>query len=114
MKKVSLLGILAVVILMAGCGEDPKLTTCQQENTDLQAKLAKAASTIEQNELMIDKLKAENTEVQKKALESIRTIMEKQNAVTVEKNNKLKAEQEKTKELEKKIMELEAAAAVAP
>lgn len=112
MKKIALLGVLAAVILMTGCGgEDPKLTTCQQENADLQTQLKKASSTIEQNELMIAELKDKNTEVQKKALDSIRTMMEKQNAVTVAEKNKLKAEQEKVKELEKQIMQLEATVA---
>ncbi len=114
MKKTVLLGVLASIVLLAGCGENPKLTACQQEKADLQTQLDQANEAVQtkeaalaEKEATIDKLKADNTEVQKKALESIRTIMQKENKAKVDAKKKLDAEKVKVKELQQKESELQ-------
>lgn len=110
MKKTALLSVLVTIALLAGCGgENPKLVTCQQEKADLQAQLQQANEAVQQKEAAlakqqatIDELKAENTEVQKKALDSIRTIMQKENAAKVDLKKQLNAAKQKVKELEAK------------
>lgn len=122
MKRFALLCMLMVAALLVGC-EDKKLTTCQEEKADLQSQLTAANAAIAKHEAKIETMKVENTEMQTKALDSIRTMMEKEKAakektlqqLTAEKaaakkaQEQLSAEQATVKTLQGKVAELEAA-----
>lgn len=93
MKKISLLAILLTAALLTGCEDvqtNEQLVTCQQEKQEVQSQLDLANLSVQQKDEQIDKLKAEVREVNQKALESIRTMMERQNAKDIELKNKLK------------------------
>lgn len=85
MKIVSLLSVLVVAVCLTGC-EDPELVTCQQEKNTLQNQLDRANTAITEKDIQIEALKAENTETQTKAMESITVMMTKQ----AEKDKQLK------------------------
>ena len=70
MKIAGLLTVMVVAVCLVGC-ENAELVTCQQEKTVLQGQLDQANNQIEA-------LKAENVEMQTKAMESITTMMQKQ------------------------------------
>ncbi|HDS84195.1 MAG TPA: hypothetical protein ENN97_03245 [Phycisphaerales bacterium] len=116
MKHAVVLGIVAAMMLITGC-ENPELKTCRQDNQLLEAQtaslrqeLAQARTTIQQKEDQIEKIKTENVEMQQKAMESIMSMLKKeedrakrlQTALT-EKEQALKAEQDKTAELERTV-----------
>lgn len=114
MKKISLLGILMMAALLAGCENAEKkaqLVTCQQEKQQLQTQMDQANATLQQKDQQIDKLKGDVREVNQKALESIRTMMEKQNAKDVELKNKLKDKEAELKTLQQQVSELKEKAA---
>lgn len=111
MKKISVLGILMMALLLTGCEnaeQKAQLVTCQQEKQQLQSQVDQANATIQQKDQQIDKLKGDVREVNQKALESIRTMMEKQNAKDVELKNKLKDKEAEVKTLQQQVNELKA------
>ncbi len=120
MKHAVVLGIVAVMMLMAGC-ENQELVSCRQDNQLLEAQtaslrqeLAQARTTIQQKDDQIEKIKTENVEMQQKAMESIMSMLKKeedrakrlQTSLT-EKEQALKAEQDKTAELERTTRQLQ-------
>ena len=116
MKKIGLLGILMVFVLLAGCNDAQKndqLIACQQEKAMLQAQLDQANDSIGKKDQQIEKLKGDVREVNQKALESIRTMMERQNAKDVELKNKLKAKEAEAKELQQKLDAMQASTGTA-
>ena len=110
MKKMTLFVMLAVMALLVGCQsaqQKAELTTCQQEKFDLQGQLEQANATIQQKDQAVEKQKAEIRELNQKALESIRTMMEKQNAKDVEVKNQLKAKQAEAATLQQQVNALQ-------
>ncbi|MEN8128055.1 MAG: hypothetical protein ABFR90_09665 [Planctomycetota bacterium] len=99
MKTVSLLSVLMIAVCLVGC-QDSELATCQQEREALQEQVT-------EKDNQISTLKAENVEIQTKAMESIATIMQKQ----AKRNDQLKdsiAEKiQQVKDLEEKVASLE-------
>lgn len=111
MKKMSLLVMLAAVALLAGCQDaqkDAELAGCQQEKLDLQSQLDQANATVQQKDQKIEAMKGEITKLNQTALESITTMMQKQNAKDVELKNKLKAKEIEAGGLQKTVQELKA------
>ena len=106
MKTLSLLTVLAISICLIGC-ENTELINCQQEKDLLQSQLDQTNATIAQKDSQIEALKAENTEVQKKAMEAVSTMMTKQAAKDKELKNNLDAKCQQVKELETKVAALE-------
>lgn len=102
--------MLVAVVLLAGCQnaqKEAEIATCQQEKMDLQGQLDQANATIQQKDQNVEELKAKNRELNQKALESIRTMMEKQNAKDVEVKNQLKAKEAEAATLQQKTNELQ-------
>ncbi|MHC4882128.1 MAG: hypothetical protein ACYTFX_02600 [Planctomycetota bacterium] len=87
MKTVSLLAVLMIAICLVGC-ENAELVTCQQEKDTLGGQLEQANAAVAEKDNHIAALKAENTEMQTKAMQSISMMMTKQ----AEKDKQLKAE----------------------
>ena len=90
MKTVSLFAVLMIAVCLIGC-ENAELVTCQQDKDLLQNQMDQANATITEKDGQIEALKAENTEMQTKAMESISKMMTKQ--------------AEKDKQLQQKIVE---------
>ena len=124
MKKISLLVMLTAIAFLAGCQDaqkDAEIATCQQEKMDLQGQIAacqqgkldlqgqldQANATIQQKEQKVENLQEKNRELNQKALESIRTMMEKQNAKDIELKNKLKSKDAEIVALQQKVKELQ-------
>lgn len=106
MKKFSLLAILLSAALLTGCKDvqtTEQLVTCQQEKQEVQSQLELANLSVQQKDEQIDKLKVEVREVNQKALESIRTMMERQNAKDIELKNKLKEAQDQAQALQGQV-----------
>ena len=110
MKKISLFVMLAAVALLAGCQDtqrEAEIATCQQEKMDLQGQLMQANATIRQKDQKVEELEGKNWELNQKALEGIRTMMEKQNAKDIELKNKLKAKEAEAATLQQKVNTLQ-------
>ncbi len=86
MKTLSLFTGLMVAVCLVGC-ENAELVTCQQEKDALTGQLDQATAANTEKDSRIAALKAENTEMQTKTMESIQTMMKKQ----AEKDNQIKA-----------------------
>ncbi|HOK96032.1 MAG TPA: hypothetical protein PK052_04755 [Anaerohalosphaeraceae bacterium] len=109
MKKTSIIAVLAAVLWLAGC-ENKELTTCQQDNQTLQEQvhtlqqqLQQAQAAAAEKDQKIEALKAENTKVQTQAMESIKTMMEKQAAHDAEVKKNLDAKTQEAKDLQQKL-----------
>ena len=111
MKKLGLLATLFVMALLTGCKDtqmNDQLVTCQQQKQLVQSQLDSANQTVQQKDEQIDKLKGEVREVNQKALESIRTMMERQNAKDIELKNKLKDAEAQAQALQGQVTEKDA------
>ena len=89
MKRIALLVMVMMLVVLAGCRDAEKeqqLITCQQEKQQLQTQLDQ---TLQEKDQTIDALKAEVREVNQKAMESVRTMMEKQHAKDLERKKEL-------------------------
>lgn len=116
MKHTGLLGLTVALLLVVGC-ESPELVTCrqdrqmlEQQTETLQKELNQARATIERKDAEIAKIRTENIEIQQQAMESIMTMLgrEQERATRLqtalnEKEKALKAEQEKTAALQQLI-----------
>lgn len=114
MKKISLLAILLTAALLTGCKDvqtSEQLVTCQQEKQEVQSQLELANLSAQQKDEQIDKLKGEVREVNQKALESIRTMMERQNAEDIKLKTKLKDAEAQVQTLQTQVNELKEKAA---
>ena len=109
----AMLAVLAVALaLLAGC-ENPKLVTCEEENSALQEQLAQAQkqtqlaeAELKQKDQRIETLQVRHDEAQNKGLEITRTLMEKQmqfKAQMDEKDQKIKDLTAQVKQLQEKI-----------
>lgn len=107
MKNVGLLGIMVTFVLLAGC-QDAQLMNCQQESQVLQTQLDQANATVAKKDKMIENLKGEIQTINQKAMEGIRTILEKQSAKDEELRNKLKAKEAEITELQQKLAAMQA------
>lgn len=106
MKTVSLLPVLMIAVFLIGC-ENPELVTCQEEKGILQGQLEQANAAVTEKENQIAALKAKNTEMQTKAMESITAMMTKQAEKDQELKAKLVQSQQQVKKLTQKVTQLE-------
>ncbi|MCI0499912.1 MAG: hypothetical protein L0Y36_09580 [Planctomycetales bacterium] len=124
MKKASIVVALIAAVCLVGC-ENKELVTCQQENQTLQQQVKQVQAAVAEKDQKIEAMKAENTAIQTKAMESIKTMMEKQGARDTEVKKALDAKTREVSELQKKLQaaqtavaelqkQLEAAAAAKP
>ena len=105
--------MLSSVLFLIGC-ENSELVNCQEENQAmlsnvslLQQDLNAAKAAVEKKDKTIEDLQSENVQMQTKAMESIKTMMEKQAvkdqelkdklAVATKQNTELKNQLEQTK-----------------
>ncbi|MCE5187157.1 MAG: hypothetical protein LLF76_13635 [Planctomycetaceae bacterium] len=105
MKNVCVLAVLVGMIALAGCSNS-KLTACQTENESLkgnvsvlQQELQSAKDAVGKKDKTIEDLKAENVQMQTKAMEGIKTMMERQSAKDQEVKDKLTAAQKENTNL---------------
>ncbi|HPY78398.1 MAG TPA: hypothetical protein PLQ45_11170, partial [Anaerohalosphaeraceae bacterium] len=77
MKHVARIALLLTAAALTGCKQSPALTTCQNEKQNLQQELAQARQTIDQQNEQLASMKKKYEEVNQKALEITRTLMEK-------------------------------------
>jgi predicted RNase H-like nuclease (RuvC/YqgF family) len=106
MKKASILVVLIAAVCLVGC-ENKDLATCQQEKQTLQQQIDQAQAAIAEKDKKMETMKAENTEMQTKAMESIKTMMEKQAAQDNKLKQKLIERAQQIKDLEEKVASLE-------
>lgn len=97
------------LLFAVGC-ENPELMNCQQENQTLQSnvllmqqELAATKAAVDKKDKTIEDLRSENVLMQTKAMESIRTMMEKQAAQDQELKEKLTAAQQQNKDLQQQL-----------
>lgn len=99
MKTAAVVVVLSGLIILCGC-ENAQLTRCQQENAELKAQAQKARTELTAANAKVDELKKKDAETQTKALDAVRTMLEKQHARDLEKDariNQLQAELDKMK-----------------
>ena len=120
MKNAGVWVLAAAVIVLAGC-ENKKLVTCRQDNQalmtqtkTLQQDVAQANAKVQQKEAEIEKIKAENVAMQNTAMESIMSMLKKEEerskklqAAIADKDTAIKGEQEKVAASSRRISELE-------
>ncbi len=99
MKKIGLLSMVIAFVLLAGC-QDSQLSTCQEEKLALQGQLDEANTTIAQKDKKIEGLKDEVFKVNQKAFQSVRTMLEKQNAKDIERKKKIAELEAQVKQLQ--------------
>ncbi|MHC5082470.1 MAG: hypothetical protein ACYTET_00825 [Planctomycetota bacterium] len=107
MKKLSMLVLAGIVCCLIGC-ENAELVTCQEDNQtlqaevdDLQVKLDKANDGIIKKNEKIEKMKADNVEMQTKAMQGIQSMMMKQGERDIQNKNQIKELQTNNEELQK-------------
>ncbi len=112
MKRTIIALLVSAAVCLCGC-KNTQLQTCQDENAALKAQLEKSkvelASTqkvVADKDAEIAKQKAEVDKASTTALESIRSMLTKENAAKAELTKKLDAKDFQIKELEAKIAEL--------
>lgn len=120
MRLMGVWSVVAVVVLLSGC-ENSKLVTCRQDNEILQAKITSMQTELDQANValqrkddQIAKIRTDNVDIQEKAMESIMSMLKKeeerrkqiQDAMSV-KDTELKSAQEKNAASSLKISELE-------
>jgi septal ring factor EnvC (AmiA/AmiB activator) len=112
--------IVSAVVMLAGC-ESKGLLTCREDNVTLQTKVDsmqkdvdKANTSLKQKDAEIAKIKADNVEMQNTAMESIMTMLKKEEdrskklqAAITEKDTELKCAQDKIAASSLRISELE-------
>jgi chromosome segregation ATPase len=105
MKKLFAVLMLSAVVLLAGC-QNPELINCQEENQSLQASVSAlqqdlnaAKEALTKKDKTIENLRSENVDMQNKAMESIKTMMERQAVKDQELKDKLASAQQQAKQL---------------
>lgn len=113
MKHVGVGAILMAAMLLVGCA-NKELVTCQENNKALQQELSQATATLQQKDASIAKIKAENVDMQNKAMESIASMLKKEEdrskklqASIAEKDGLLKAETEKATVSEQTVKQMQ-------
>ena len=120
MKKIGLWMATATIVLLTGC-ESQELVTCRQDKetllnktTALQQELDQAVAALQQKDAEIVKIKAQNIDMQNKAMESIMTMLKKEEdrsrtlqAVIAEKEAALKTTRQSADAASQKISDLE-------
>jgi outer membrane murein-binding lipoprotein Lpp len=89
MKTAVIGAVMVGLFLICGC-EDTQLVQCQKENTTLKADLQKANAQVTAADAKVEELKKKDQETQTKALDAIRTMLEKQEAKSREKDARIK------------------------
>jgi outer membrane murein-binding lipoprotein Lpp len=109
MKKLYAVAVLSAVVLLAGC-QNPELVNCQQENQSLQASVSvlqqdlnAAKEALAKKDKVVENLRSENIDLQNKAMEGIKTMMERQAAKDQELKDKLAATQQQLKQLTEQL-----------
>jgi chromosome segregation ATPase len=109
MKKVCAVAVLSSVLFLMGCGNS-KLDKCRQEKESLQSNVSllqqealAAKEAVAKKDKTIEDLRSENTQMQTQAMESIKTMMEKQAAKDKEVKDKLTAAQQQIADLQKQL-----------
>lgn len=112
MQKLCTIVTLTIVLFLLGCGKS-ELANCQQENQTLQSsislmqqEIAAAKSAVEKKDKTIEDLRAENLQMQTKAMEGIQTMMAKQDARDKEMKAKLATAEQQNKDLQQQIEQL--------
>jgi chromosome segregation ATPase len=115
MKNLAVAAMLAGFVVLCGC-ENKQLVNCQAENSQLKAELDQAkAEVAAANEKVVKAetatadAKKKDQETQTKALEAIRTMLEKQQKVTNDLNASVKAKEGEIKTLQDQIAQMKAA-----
>lgn len=111
--KRTIIALLAIAVFcLCGC-ENKQVRTCQDENAALKAQLEKskvelasAQKVVAEKDAEIAKQKAEVDKTSTTALESIRSMLTKENAAKAEMKKKMDAKDVQIKELEAKIADL--------
>jgi septal ring factor EnvC (AmiA/AmiB activator) len=120
MKNAGVWVLVAAAIVLAGC-ENKALVTCRQDNQTLQAQtntlqqeLAQANAKVQQKDAEIAKIKEENVAMQNTAMESIMSMLKKEEERSkklqtsiAEKDTAIKGEREKVTASSLRIGELE-------
>lgn len=120
MRPMGVWVIVSAVVMLAGC-ESKGLLTCREDNVTLQTKVDsmqkdvdKANTSLKQKDAEIAKIKADNVEMQNTAMESIMTMLKKEEdrskklqAAITEKDTELKGAQDKIAASSLRISELE-------
>lgn len=109
MKKLYAAAVLSAIVLLAGC-QNPELVNCQEENQSLQASVSAlqqdlnaAREAVAKKDKSIQDLRSENVDLQNKAMESIKTMMERQAAKDQELKDKLATTQQQLKQLTEQL-----------
>jgi septal ring factor EnvC (AmiA/AmiB activator) len=89
MKTAAVVVVMLGLFMICGCG-DAQLVGCQKENAALKADVQKADTQVKAAEAKIAELNKRDQETQTKALEAIRTMLEKQEAKSREKDARIK------------------------
>ena len=106
MKYVLAVVVVGTLVALAGC-ENTQLLECQDLNAALQAQVETANAAVTEKEAQIEKLKAENVEMQNTAMESISTMMTKQAEKDKQVKDQLAKSQETVKMLQTKFNSLQ-------
>lgn len=108
MKTLCAVAVLSTMLL-AGCGNS-ELKNCQQENQTLQSnvkllqqELLAAKEAVSAKDKTIQDLQSENVQMQTKAMESIKTMMEKQAAKDQELKDKFAVAQKQAADLQMQL-----------
>jgi len=120
MKKLAVAVMLAGFVVLCGC-ENKELVSCQTENSQLKGELDRAKAAVDAEtakasaaEAAAAASKKQDQETQTKALNAIRTMLEKQQKVTDELKASVKAKDDEIKALQDQIAQMKAAATAAP
>lgn len=120
MKKTGVGVVLMAALFLVGC-ESKELVTCREDNQTLQAQaatlqqqLTQTKAAVQQKDADIAKIKAENVDMQNKAMESIMNMLKKEEdrskklqASIAQKDEQVKAEAQKTAASEQTIKDLQ-------
>ncbi len=120
MKKAGVGIVLLTALFLVGC-QNKELVKCRQDNqtlqsqtTALQQELTQSKAAVQQKDAEIAKIKAENVDMQNKAMESIMNMLKKEEerskklqASIAQKDEQLKAESDKTAASEQKTNQLQ-------
>ena len=89
MRTAAVAVVMLGLFILCGC-QDTQLKKCQDENAALKADVQKAQADLTAAQAKVEELKKKDQETQTKALEAVRTMLEKQEAKNREKDTRIK------------------------